>query len=155
MRGNAELAFVLPAGTREEFSGVVGLRPANAPETQTPQRVSVLIQPRVGIRSPREVSLGGVASGGSRKRRVLLMAVDRLPFSITAATADDPRCRVLVAKAESAIQHWLEIEVSLTDGQPLAAQVSCRTDHPESPELALQVTAVPLPVTGTVGAASE
>jgi hypothetical protein len=135
----------LPSGCRDDIQGRVVIE---APGGQAPRPlvdVSVLIRLGVGIRGPRSLPLGLVAGEAPKRRRVLLTAVDRVPFRVRSATSSDPRCRVTAAVDGLAARHWLDLEARLPDGQPLRATVVCETDHPESPRLEFAVTGEPAP----------
>lgn len=101
--------------------------------------VSVLIQPRVGIRTPGPVQFGVLPRGTPRVRRVMLMAADQIPFRLTSVACTDPRVSITPSGDESAVRQWLTLELRLNDSDPLQGLVICQTDHPASPQIEFAV----------------
>lgn len=140
-----ELALNLPAGTRSELTTGVTLTSAAKGHSSSSERLTLLVQPRVGIRSPESVQFGRVTAEAPRKRRLLLIAADRLPFRVTGIATSDPRCQAATPNSESALQQWVEVEVNLADQALLDGHLTLTTDHPETSTLEIHVSALPAP----------
>ncbi|MFV0446357.1 MAG: hypothetical protein ACK5Q5_22520 [Planctomycetaceae bacterium] len=135
----ADLQLQVPDGFRQQVATAVTLQAG--PTSSLATRLSILIQPLVGIRSSGEMQLGLLKTGEKRRRRMLLTAADKRPFRVTATHCEDPRCRAIALSQELADRHWLEVEAMLTDDNSLDAKVVCSTDHPESPQIVIPVHA--------------
>ena len=136
-----DLQVTLPEDFRESLTSLltVGFAADHAAPHRS-SRLSLLIQPQFGIRSPGPVRLGIVPSDRDVRRRVLLAAADDVPFRILNVTSNDPRCSAKAASDEPATRHWLEVQAGVTHDERLEVELTCSTDHPESPTVPLAVT---------------
>ncbi|MCA9052378.1 MAG: hypothetical protein KDA75_01010 [Planctomycetaceae bacterium] len=136
----AEVRFTVPEGYRQQVS--TSLRISGSPEVADSVRstlVSVLIEPQFGVRSPGSVQLGMVRPDLGVHRRVLLAAADDVPFRILDVQSSDPRCTARTTADEASPRQWLEVSADLSEGDELDAELTCTTDHPESPQVTLPV----------------
>jgi len=135
----------LPESFRDDLQASIVIQPFadDAAATTAPElHCRMLIQPRVGLRGPKSIAFGALTSGGQpRQRRLLLAAVDGLAFRILSADSDHPDCRATLDAGDPDVRQWLTVELTPRAAGEIQAAIACRTDHPESPLIAIDVTA--------------
>lgn len=103
----------------------------------THANIPIKVTQAFGIAAPETITFGAVRVGEQRKRRVVMHAVDRLPFKVVKADADSPEVAVSVTESGEPYRYWIDIEFKPVDAGERRSQISIETTHPDSQRLAI------------------
>lgn len=105
-------------------------------------RTTLVFGRRTGIDSPGRIHFGRVPAGQNRSRQCLLRAADDVPFRILETASESGHVSGRAPRSAAAIEQWLELELTSTTAGELRDRVRCRTDHPDAPEIHIEVQAL-------------
>lgn len=101
----------------------------------------VLLRRVFGIEAPREVHMGIVPPGETRKKRLLVRASDGRPFKIARIRADSCAFEGSEIASRVASSHWLEAVFSSKYAGDNRSRLVIETDHPDAPTVTVELFA--------------
>lgn len=108
-------------------------------------RATLVLDRSSGIEAPSRLNFGRVPIGQTRARRCLLRAADGIPFRVTGVASESACVACRPPGEAAAVEQWLDLEVTADAASEFAAIVHCRTDHPSTPEITIEVRALVTP----------